>query len=116
MLVSPSLRPILIASVAAAFAVAGCSHGPPKSAPAPTASAPAGAPAKAKFSGDTLMGVLLDDPASRAVLQRHVPGVVSSNQIVMARGLTLKQLAGFAQAGISRKTLSEIEADLAKIN
>ena len=119
MLVFRITRPILIGSVFASLALAGCSHAP-RNAPAPAAAAapaPQNAPAhRAKFSGDTMMGVLLDDPATRAVLQRHVPKVVASNQIVMARGLTLKQLAGFAQAGISPKTLSEIEADLAKLN
>ncbi len=126
MLTSPIARPILTGGFVAALAVAGCSHAPPSApppaanTPAPRAAAPAPAPAapthKAKFSGDTMMGVLLDDPATRAVLQRHVPQVVASNQIVMARGLTLKQLAGFAQAGISPKTLSAIEADLSKLN
>ncbi|MEO6338937.1 MAG: helix-turn-helix transcriptional regulator [Caulobacteraceae bacterium] len=116
MLVVRVPRPILIGSFFA-LAVAGCSHAPPKAPPASAAAAPKGAPAhKAKFSGDTMMGALLDDPTTRAVLQRHVPKVVASNQIAMARGLTLKQLADFAQAGISPKALSEIEADLAKLN
>ena len=115
MLVFRIVRPVLIGSFVAALA--GCSHGPPRPPPAAAAGAPKGTPAhKAKFSGDTLMGALLDDPAARAVLQRHIPKVVASGQISMARGLSLKQLAGFAQAGISPKVLGEIEADLAKLN
>ncbi|MEO6361499.1 MAG: carboxylesterase family protein, partial [Sphingomicrobium sp.] len=50
--------------------------------------------ADAKASGKynsliTPVGKLLDDPAARAVLQKHIPEVVGSPQIAMAREITL---------------------------
>ena len=94
-----------------AVCLSGCVH----RATAPPGGAAAAPAPHGKFSAETTMAVLLDTPQTRAVLMRHVPGVVTSPQIAMARGLSLKQLAGFAKAGISPEKLAAIDADLAKI-
>jgi para-nitrobenzyl esterase len=84
--------------------------------PAAAPSAPAAAPAAgAKFSGESQIGALLDDPAAKAVLQKHIPEIVGSDQIEMARGMTLTQIAGFPQAGIDEAKLKAILADLAAL-
>ena len=102
--------PVILAVVC----VSGCAHR--AATPRAETAAPAGAAHHSKFSANSTMAVLLDTPETRAVLMRHVPGVVKSPQISLARGLSLKQLAGFSKAGISPQTLSAIDADLAKIN
>lgn len=65
------------------------------------------------LSCDSKMAKLLDDPGARSVLERRIPDVVSSPQIVMARGITLKQLARFRQTGITSADLAVIDEELA---
>lgn len=65
------------------------------------------------LSCDSRLGLLMDDPAARTVLERHIPDVISSPKIAKARGLTLTQLAGFRQSGITPETLTQIAQDLA---
>ena len=59
----------------------------------------------------TSLGALLDDPAARAVLDRHIPDVVASPQINMARGLTLAALQSLSTA----THRSEVEPDRYRI-
>lgn len=64
---------------------------------------------------ETDLGTLLDDPAARAVLEKHVPSLVSSSQIDMARSMTLKALQQFASDTITDTSLAAIDADFAKL-
>lgn len=64
------------------------------------------------FSGETLLGDLLDDEAAKAVLEKHVPGLSNHPQIDMGRSMTLNAVAGFPEAGISQQTLEAILEDL----
>ena len=59
-------------------------------APAATAAAPA------YSTSETSIGDLLDNPATKAVLDKHMPGFAGNPQIDMARGMTLKQIQQFA--------------------
>lgn len=77
--------------------------------------APAVAPAAHYSSEGTDLGTLLDDPAAKAVLTKHVPDLIASEQIDMARGMTLKTLQGYASDKLSDKQLTLIDADLAKL-
>ncbi|WP_428970054.1 carboxylesterase family protein [Sphingomonas sp. Xoc002] len=75
--------------------------------------------ARARASGHytsltTLVGVLIDDPAARAVLEKHVPDLVHSPQIDMARGATLEQLQPY-MPGLTPAKIEAINADLAKV-
>jgi cytochrome P450 len=68
------------------------------------------------FSADSKLGELLDNPAAKAVLLKHVPEVEQAGpMLAMARGMTLKAVAGFPQANISPDRLQAIVADLEKI-
>ena len=60
----------------------------------------------------TPIGTLLDDSAARAVLQKYVPGVVSSPQIAMARGVTLAELQAFMPQQLTEDVLSKVDAEL----
>ena len=63
----------------------------------------------------TDIGTLLDDPAARAVLDKHVPGFSSQDQIDMARSMTLKGIQQYAPDNYTDQVLAEIDADLAKL-
>jgi para-nitrobenzyl esterase len=67
-------------------------------------------------TSDTDIGTLLDDPAARAIVDKHVPGFSSGDQIDMARGMTLKAIQQFAADTLTDKVLAEIDAELAKLS
>lgn len=78
--------------------------------------APAAAAAKPAYStADTPLGDMLDDPAAKAVLQKHLPDVVNGDGIDMARGMTLKTLQNYAADQVTDAKLAAIDADLAKL-
>ncbi len=96
--------------ISASLALAGVA------ASASAADAPAAAAAAAKFStADSSIGTLLDNPETKAVLEKHIPQFVSNPQIEMAKAMTLKQIQGYAGDALSDDTLAKIDADLAKI-
>jgi para-nitrobenzyl esterase len=63
----------------------------------------------------TPIGVLLDDPAARAVLQKNIPEVIASSQIAMARGITLEALQTFAPQQLTPAVMQEIDVELASL-
>ena len=75
--------------------------------------APAAAPAYS--TSETSIGDLLDNPATKAVVDKHLPGFAGNPQIDMARGMTLKQIQQFAGDAITDDALVKIDADLAKV-
>lgn len=87
----------------------------PFAATSALAADPAPAAAPAKLSSETDLGTLLDNPAAKAVLEKHIPTIVSNPQMEMARALSLKQIQGYAGDALSDETLAKIDADLAKI-
>lgn len=95
--------------VAVAAAAATISTVPAFAAEAAAASAPA------YSTADSTIGTLLDNPETKAVLEKHVPTMVGNAQIEMARGLTLKAIQAYAGDALSDEKLAAIDADLAKI-
>jgi para-nitrobenzyl esterase len=81
-------------------------------APAPVAAATA-----VKFStADTDIGTLLDNPVTKAILEKTMPGFTTNPQIDMARSMTLKQVQSFVPDQISDAKLTAIDAELSKLN
>jgi hypothetical protein len=82
-----------------------------------TTSAPsASATAKTSYNTtDTDVGTLLDDPAARAIVDKHIPGFSAGEQIDMARGMTLRSLQQFAPDKITDQVLADIDKELAKL-
>jgi hypothetical protein len=80
--------------------------------------APAAVPAtQAAFTvAETDIGTLLDNPASKAILLKHMPEMASNPQIDMARAMTLKQVQGFAPDQITDELLAKVDADLAALS
>ncbi|KFG89520.1 Cytochrome P450 [Sphingobium herbicidovorans NBRC 16415] len=76
---------------------------------------PAFAQTAAYSTSTTEIGALLDDPAAKAVLDKHVPGMTANDQIDMARSMTLKDVQQYSPDEITDKVLAAIDADLAKL-
>lgn len=102
------LRAILAAAALGAAALAA----PALAADTP---APAAAPKPAFSSTTTDIGTLLDNPATKAVLDKYLPGLSSDSRIDMARAMTLKQVQGYAPDQIKDEYLAKVDAELAKI-
>lgn len=80
------------------------------------AQAPAAAPAAPKYStDDTDIGTLIDNPATKAILEKHIPGMTTSDQIDMARSMTLKAIQQYASDMVTDERLAAIDADFAKL-
>ncbi len=84
---------------------------------AQTAAAPAAAPAaQGKLStSDTELGDLLDNPAAKAIIEKHIPGLTDNDQIDMARAMTLKSIQQYSPDDVTDARLAAIDADLAKL-
>jgi hypothetical protein len=80
------------------------------------AAAPATAAGAALNSADTPIGDLLDDPRAKAILTKYLPEVVNSDQIEMARAMSLKAIQSYAPDQISDAKLAEIDAELARLS
>ena len=79
-------------------------------APATTA-----APAAKYTTTDTEIGTLLDDPAAKAIVEKHIPGMTTNPQLDMARSMTLRAIQPYASTDVTEERLAAIDADLAKL-
>lgn len=82
--------------------------------PAPSASVSSAA--AAMTTGTTTIGDMLDNAAAKAILQKHLPEVVASEQIDMARGMTLKDIQAYAADQVTDEKLAKIDHDLAALH
>jgi hypothetical protein len=78
-----------------------------QSAPATTAAAPA-------YSSQSLIGELLDNAETKAVLNKYIPQVVSNPMIDQGRSFPLVGITQFVPE-LTPAMLSTIDADLAKV-
>lgn len=83
--------------------------------PAAKAAAAAPAPASVMNTTDTPIGELVDNPKSRAILDKYIPGFSTADQIDSARNMTLKQVQPYASDTVTDEVLAKIDADLAKL-
>lgn len=101
---------VFVAALASVAGVPAIANTPADAAPA------AAAPQKAKYTtADTEIGTLLDDPAAKAIIAKHIPGMVDNDQIEMARSMTLKTIQQYAPDDVTDERLAAIDADLAKL-
>ena len=61
------------------------------------------------------MDELLDNPKAKAVLVKHAPALAANDQITMARGMSLADVAGYAQSGLTPEIVAAIVADINKL-
>lgn len=80
-----------------------------------TAAVPAFAAEPAYSTATTDIGTLMDNPETKAILEKHIPEVVANAQFEMARPMTLKAIQAYAAEALTDAKLAAIDADLAKI-
>jgi cytochrome P450 len=73
------------------------------------------APAGPYTTGATKIGVLLADPAAKAILDTHFPGVSADSRIGMAKGMTFRTVQKFAPDLFTDQTLDAVDAALAEL-
>ena len=93
-------------ALAAFVAVPGIAFAQQTSTPAPASPAPA---AGHYSSANTDIGVLLDDPAAKDILEKAVPGLTTNSQSSMMRGMTLASLQQYVPDQITAAKLAEID-------
>jgi hypothetical protein len=64
----------------------------------------------------TKIGDLLKDPLSRAIIDKHLPGVSADKRIGMAKAMTFRSIQAFAKDQFTNEILAAIDADLAKLS
>ena len=62
-------------------------------------------------TAETALGVLLEDRAAKAILDKHIPGLTENPTISMAAGMTLKALQAMAGDKITDEMLAAVDAD-----
>lgn len=72
------------------------------------------APETVYSSKTTTIGVLLDNPATKAVLLKYIPEVVNNPQIDQGRDFTLEGIVQYAPE-LTPEMLAKIDADLAQV-
>lgn len=68
------------------------------------------------FDENSRLGELLSNEEAIAVLEKHVPGISTKPMSNMGKVLTLKQLAGIPQSGLSEEIIQTITSELAGIS
>lgn len=63
----------------------------------------------------TLVGDLIANPATKAVLQKELPGLLTSSHLEMAKTMTLRAISRFPQAHLNEDKLKTIQAELDKV-
>jgi hypothetical protein len=86
--------------------------------PATAVLAPAAAMAQeapAYSTAKTPLGELLANPATQAVLEKHIPGISKNTEVEPVKGLPLKEIQQYAPDRLPDTLLAAIDADLAKV-
>ena len=64
------------------------------------------------YTVDDTMKKLLGAPEAVAVLERFFPKILKNPALQMTAAMMLRQVAGFAQSGLTADSLAEIDAQL----
>lgn len=67
------------------------------------------------YDGNSKVGELLANETTKALLEKHLPGISTNPMTEMAKSFTLIQLGGFPQANLAPETIAALIADLAEV-
>lgn len=76
---------------------------------------PAPAAAAVKFNLDTPVQDLVADAKAKAVLEANLPGISTHESYEMFKGMSLRQLSGYAADKLTPEVLAKTEKDLAAL-
>jgi hypothetical protein len=89
---------------------------PAHAEPAAARPADAAPAAKVRYSTTgTEIETLMDDPVAKAIVEKHIPGWTTNDQIEFARSMTLKVIQAYAAEDVTDERLAEIDAEFAKL-
>lgn len=106
---------IILFACSAATAVPALAQTAASASSSSSSSAAAPACVAEKLSSDSLVGDLLDNPAAKAILIKHVPELKDNDQIDQARPMPLRSLQAYAPDTFTDQVYADIDADLATI-
>ncbi len=69
-----------------------------------------------KYTLDTQLGTILDQPQAKTILDQYLPGVSTNPMVGMVRGLTINMILAMPQAVQLGITKEKAEALLTEIN
>lgn len=87
----------------------------PVAGPAAAAATTQSGLGKRFLTAASTLGELLADPAAKAVIDQHFPGLSGAPETEMAKGMTLRAISQLAPDRISSEALDETDVDLAKL-
>lgn len=67
---------------------------------------------KVRTAADIGMAEILSDPKKLAVLRKYAPSLANNPQLSMVRGMTLADVAGYSESGLSASALKAMVDDL----
>jgi hypothetical protein len=67
------------------------------------------------FSIESKLGDLLDNETTKAILEKHMPGISTHPQIGMGKGFALSMVAKFSGGLITEEILEKVNAELASL-
>ncbi len=67
------------------------------------------------FSENSKLKEIMENENSKAVMEKHIPGISTNPMLKMGYGMSLKQISGIPQAGISAEKFDAILNDLSKL-
>lgn len=106
-------KTLFAAAAAASLLLAGAASAQTAPAPAPTTSpAPEHENHAAHPTIDSTIEALVADPVTKAVLDKHLPGLDSHPAFGQFKAMTLRQIAPYSQGNITDAKIAAIDTDL----
>lgn len=102
-------KTLFAAAAAASLLLAGAASA--QTAPVPTP-APEHENHAAHPTIDSCIEALIADPATKAVLDKHLPGIDQHPAYGQFKGMTLRQVAPYSQGNITDAKITAIDTDL----
>ena len=106
------MRTLTVTAAIVAALLSACTSSPPATQAAPT---PAVAAKPARTAAQIPMTELMDQPEANAVFKKHAPDLATNPQLSMARGMSLAEVAGYQQAGLTPELVKAIVDDVNKL-
>ena len=69
-----------------------------------------------KYTLDTTLGSLLDDPQAKAVIDKNFPGMSANPMVAMVKGMTLNAILAMPQAAQFGLTKDKAQALIDQVN